>query len=187
MLNDVDMHIVRLVRQAQQGDQDSFAALYRHYGTTVLRTAYAILGDMNLAEEVVQEVFIRIHRYLDRYQAERGVFAAWIYRITVNECLKIRQHWWRWFSLTNDESHAARSSTLESPLEAALIGEEQRRVWQAIQQLSLKLRVVVVLRYYQDMSYADIAQILECPIGTVRSRLNAAHTQLQKILKEDEQ
>jgi RNA polymerase sigma-70 factor (ECF subfamily) len=74
---------------------------------------------------------------------------------------------------------------VSSPLEAALLGDEQRQIWQAIQQLSIKLRSVVILRYYHNLPYNDIANVLQCPIGTVRSRLNAAHVQLQRQLEEN--
>ncbi len=61
------------------------------------------------------------------------------------------------------------------PIELALHSEQQRRVWQAVQRLPIKLRAAVVLRYYHDMSYEEVAQALGCPVGTVRSRLHAAH------------
>ena len=69
-----------------------------------------------------------------------------------------------------------------APLELALRGEEQRRIWRAVQQLPIKLRAAVVLRYYHDLSYEELAQALACPVGTVRSRLHAAHTKLRTDL-----
>jgi RNA polymerase sigma-70 factor (ECF subfamily) len=84
----------------------------------------------------------------------------------------------------------ARAEGIEFPagelplLDLARQGEQQRRIWRAVQQLPIKLRAAVVLRYYHDLSYEELAQALACPIGTVRSRLHAAHAKLRADLHD---
>ena len=175
-----------LLHAAQAGDQAAFAALYQRYGALVYRTAYLMLGDAGRAEELTQDVFMRLHRRLDQYSAERGAFSTWLYSITVNACLNARRRpWLGWLSLDRAHADGLDSAADQQPLDLALRGEEQRRIWRAVQQLPLKLRAVIVLRYYHDLSYDEIASALGCPIGTVRSRLHAAHARLRGELAED--
>jgi len=179
-----DVMTVGLVRQACLGDTESFAALYQQYETRVFHTAYLILGDAGRAEEITQDVFVQVYQHLDEYRPERGAFSTWIQRITVNLCLNSRRRKvLAWFSLDRAQAQQM-DSKAPLPLDQALRGEEQQGTWQAIQSLPLRLRAVVVCRYYQDLSYEEIAQVLGCPIGTVRSRLHAAHTQLRRSLEE---
>jgi len=183
MISSVDPQVSRLVRAAQAGDQEAFAALYQRYGALVYRTAYLLLGETGHAEELTQDVFVRLHGSLARYQPERGAFSTWLHAITVHACLNARRRLWGWLSLDR-----ARAEGVElpagglPPLELALQGEDQRRIWRAVQRLPIKLRAAVVLRYYHDLSYDELAQALACPIGTVRSRLHAAHAKLRADL-----
>lgn len=181
-----DVITLGLVRQACLGDTESFAALYQRYETRVFRTAYLILGDAGRAEEITQDVFVQVYQQLKEYRPDRGAFSTWLQRITVNLCLNSRRRKvLAWFSL--DRAHAEQmdlDATAQLPIEQVLRSEEQQRTWQAIQSLSLHLRTVVVLRYHQDLSYEEIAQVLACPIGTVRSRLHTAHARLRLLLEE---
>lgn len=185
MLAERDHSILALIQQVQLGDAHAFAALYQQYSALVLRTAYLLLGEYALAEDATQEVFVAVHRHLGQYRPERGAFATWLHRITVNHCTGLRYRWRWWFTMSSLASNEHQPSPAVSPLEAALLSDEQRRIWQAVQHLSMKLRSVVILRYYHNLPYSDIANILGCPIGTVRSRLNAAHVQLQRHLEDD--
>jgi len=181
-----DPQIAALVHAAQIGDQGAFAALYERYGASVYRTAYLMLGDAGRAEELTQDVFVRLHRRLGQYSTERGAFSTWLYSITINACLNARRHGWlRWLSLDRARADGLDLPDDRQPLDLALRSEEQRRIWCAVQRLPLKLRAVVVLRYYHDLSYDEIASTLGCPIGTVRSRLHAAHARLRDALAED--
>lgn len=184
MASGPDVMSVGLVQQACLGDTEAFAALYQQYETRVFRTAYLLLGDAGRAEEITQDVFVQVYQRLDEYRPERGAFSTWLQRITVNLCLNSRRRKvLAWFSLDRAQ-HMELDSTAPLPLDQALRGEEQQRTWRAIQSLPLRLRAVVVCRYYQDLSYEEIAQVLDCPIGTVRSRLHAAHARLRRTLEE---
>jgi RNA polymerase sigma-70 factor, ECF subfamily len=173
MMSVVDPQVSRLVRAAQTGDQEAFAALYQRYGALVYRTAYLLLGDAGYAEELTQDVFVRMHGSLARYQPDRGAFSTWLHSVTVHACLNARRRrLWGWLSLDR-----ARAEGIELPA-------SELRIWRAVQRLPLKLRAAVVLRYYHDLSYEELAQALACPVGTVRSRLHAAHAKLRADLDE---
>jgi len=159
--------------------------LYQRYSALVLRTAYLILGSWEEAEDLAQEVWILVARHWGRYQAERGAWSTWVHQITVNRCLSARRRWSRW-RYREDQLHGAadQPARQRSPLDALLDHEQQQQIWASIHHLPLKLRVVVVLRYYHDLSYEEIARIVDCPLGTVRSRLHTAHGRLRAALKE---
>jgi RNA polymerase sigma-70 factor (ECF subfamily) len=184
MISSVDPQIARLVRAAQAGDQEAFAALYQRYGALVYRTAYLLLGDAGHAEELVQDVFVRMHGSLVHYHPERGAFSTWLHSITVHTCLNVRRRrLWGWLSLDRARAEGIELPARDLlPLDLALRGEEQRRIWRAVQRLPIKLRAAVVLRYYHDLSYEELSQVLACPLGTVRSRLHAAHAKLRADL-----
>ena len=186
MISNVDPRIVQLVREAQTGDHEAFAALYQHYGALVYRTACLMLGDAGRAEELTQDIFVRLHSRLNQYHPDRGAFTTWLHSITVNACLNARRRrLLAWFSLDRASADGLElQDDRLPPLNLALRGEEQCRIWQAIQRLPLKLRAAVVLRYYHDLSYEELAQALGCPIGTVRSRLHTAHARLRSELEE---
>jgi RNA polymerase sigma-70 factor (ECF subfamily) len=164
-----------LIRRCQAGDEAAFAALFEQYKNLVFKTALLLLDGAGTpapeaeAEEALQEVFLSVYRSLGSYQPERAAFSTWLYRITVNHCLnRRRRRRWPWLSL--DRVPAAQASA-PSP-EHAL--SETEAVASALRCLSDKLRATVVLRFYADLSYAEIAQVLDIPIGTVKSRLAEA-------------
>lgn len=185
MIQHTDPMLLQLVDSAQQGNAEAFAAIYQRYSTSVFRTAYLMLGEASQAEDVTEEVFVRLHQKLNTFQPDRGTFGAWLHRMTINACSNTRRRWRSWLSLDRLHTGGLDPPSADPPLvELALESEEQRRIWQAVRHLSLKLRAVIVLRYYHDLSYEEIAQTLACPVGTVRSRLHAAHDKLRRLLEE---
>ncbi len=158
--------------------------LYERYRLLVLRTAYLLLADWAEAEDVAQEVWITVGRRLDTYRPELGAMSTWLHQITVNRCLNVRRRLKRWLPLNQSEWQERHASD-PLPLETVLRSEEGQRVWAGVQQLPLKQRAVIVLRYYHDLSYEDIATVLQCPLGTVRSRLHTAHKHLRSVLESE--
>ena len=167
-----------LIRRSQAGDEDAFAELFHKYKNLVYKTAYLMLGSTEDAEDALQEIFVRVYRSLSTFQPSKGAFTTWLYRITVNHCLNQRRKR-RLFTLPLDRVSPSIEHT--SPPESPLAEEET--IQQALAQLSEKLRAVVILRYYHELSYAEIAQILDIPVGTVKSRLNSALRILRKELE----
>ena len=159
-----------LIERSKGGDENAFAELYHQYKNLVYKTAFLMLDDPAEAEDALQEVFLKVHRSLVSYRPDKGAFTTWLHRITVNHCLN-RKRRRRWHLLSWAQVPPHQVPTHPSPEKRQ---SEQDAVARAIRQLSDKLRAVVVLRYYADMSYAEISQTLGLPLGTVKSRLNAA-------------
>jgi RNA polymerase sigma-70 factor, ECF subfamily len=151
-------------------DEEQFAEMFHRYKNLVLKTAYLILGSAQEADDVLQDVFLKVHGSLHTYDASKGAITTWLYRITVNQCLN-RKRGWRVITVSLGDH--LRSRALHVPSGEGRIDEEQAMI-EALGMLSEKLRAVVVLRYYADLPLSDIADMLDIPLGTVKSRLNKA-------------
>ncbi len=175
-----------LIQRYMAGEEGAFADLFHQYKNLVYRTAYLLLGDAQAAEDALQEVFVKVYRSLNTFDPEKGAFTTWLRRITVNHCLNVRRKRWLVSSLEDLASKLSPSVATPQPLlpEELVISQEQvETVWQAVQHLSLPLRVVVVLRYYQELPYQEIAQVLDIPLGTVKWRLHEALKTLRAELQ----
>ena len=167
-----------LISRAQTGDREAFAALFEQYKNLVYKTAYLILGEAGEAEDALQEIFLLVHKSLSSFDPHKGAFTTWLHRITLNFCLNHRRK--RHHSSLEDISS---TPAIEFPSKRLA---EEDSLWQATRSLSDKQQAVVILRYYWELPYAEIASILEVPLGTVKSRLDLALKTLRKILEEQE-
>ena len=168
-----------LIKHAQAGDREAFAALFEQYKNLVYKTAYLILGDAHDAEDALQEVFLSVHKSLNSFDARKGAFTTWLYRITFNFCLNHRRRRSHHSSLENISPVPA------TDFPGAQLAEDDA-LWRATRSLSDKQQAALILRYYWDLPYAEIASILDIPLGTVKSRLDLALKTLRKILEEQE-
>lgn len=167
-----------LGRRAAVGDREAFSVLFERYAPRVYRTALRITGDPGDADDATQEVFLRLHDQLHRFE-ERSSFSTWIYRVTVNLAIdRTRTQARRPGSIDGVDTQAPDSAT--APAER---GDLERAVIAALSGLSEKLRTALVLRYLEDLSYEEIADVLECSIGTVKSRLARAHEEAGPALQ----
>lgn len=172
-----------LVGQMKEGDKASFDLLYDKYRDMALRTAYLITGSMPDSEDVVQDTFVKVYLHCRELKNDSG-FKAWLMRILVRTAYKACRKKGR--ELPDDEA-ADKADTFpaRSALDNLLAREEARTVFEAVCGLSLKQRTVVILFYYQEYSVGQIAQLLGCREGTVKSRLHGAREQLRKVLSAD--
>lgn len=171
----------RLIVRVQNGDVDALGELYELYKSRIFRTALAITRDQVVAEDILQETFLRLFRHADRIRTDVPV-GPWLYRVAVNLSYTWTQKRWRRVgSLEAVLDHLASPLQLlpERLLERM---EVQDRVREAIADLSLPHRVVVVLFYLEELSLKEIAQVLEIPEGTVKSRLHYARESLKQTL-----
>jgi len=169
-----------LIHRSQAGDEEAFAALFQRYKNLAYKTAYLMLGSADDAEDALQEVFIQVYKSLSTFQPSKGAFTTWLHRITVNHCLNQRRK--RHLPMLSLDKVSPLSLTSHlSSFESRLAEEETVR--QVLSRLSKKQRAVVILRYYWDLSYAEMAQILDVPVGTVKSRMNLALRTLRKELE----
>lgn len=168
----------QLILRARAGDREAFAGLFEQYKNLVYKSAYLMLGNTYDAEDVLQEVFVLVHRSLAGFDPRKGAFSTWLHRITINQCLNQRRR-------HNPVTVSLEAGPLASEFPGAQLAEKEA-VWQAMRGLSDKQQAVVILRYYWELSYAEVAQILEIPLGTVKSRLDLALKTLRKALDEQE-
>lgn len=168
---------------AQQGDREAFKQLYDRYRDRVYNLIFYSTGDELGAEDVLQIVFVKIYRGLPAFRFEAS-FATWVYRITVNECLNQQrgrgaQHIPFESLLGSDDEFDKASGADLRHVEA----ERRKIIHRAVMDLSPKLRSVVALRYLEELSYDEIASVLQCSQGTVASRLNRALSGLEERLR----
>lgn len=171
---------MQIIPRAQSGDREAFAVLFEQYKNLVYKTAYLMLGEAVEAEDALQEVFVQVYRSLPGFDPSKAAFTTWLYRVTFNYCLNLRRKRHS-FTLPLEEL----SPTLRNEFPGAQLADEEN-IRQALDRLTDKQRAVVILRYFWDLPYAEIAQILEVPLGTVKSRIDLALKTLRKVIEEQE-
>lgn len=176
-----DEQLADLIAQAGDGDQAACAAIYHRFVQPIYRLAYGVLLDEQDAEEVAQDTFVYALRNLKRYEPERSAFRTWLYTIAVCRCRNKRRR--KWLPTLALGDFAERQASLEPPLEAIAEAQDAREVvLQALHKLSAKLREAIVLRYFDGLSYREMAEVLGCPQKTAESRVRLAHDALYSIL-----
>ena len=179
--------IQALIECCLVGDESAYAALYDQFAGTIYRLTYSMLQHREDAEEVLQDSFEYAFRKLDRYDANKSAFKTWLYRIAISRCHnKRRRKWLPVISLSQMTHLEIGDDDTPTPDEAAMLNEEQRRVWEALGQLSTKLRETAVLRYYEGLTYNEIGAILNIPAKTAESRMRLAHKALGQLLRGDD-
>jgi len=179
---------IKLIALCQEGDKIAFERLYRRYVKDVYTMAFHMVHSETMAEEVTQEVFISVFKDIQKFQFQ-SAFTTWLYRIVyrraADQFRKNRKHREHTISLTNSERQAVVNElrdTEANPFEKAVEREKAQMLENTIASLSPKQRAIMILRYINNRSYEEIAQILRCRIGTVKPRLNRAHkTMLEKL------
>lgn len=168
-----------LVALARDGDMFAFERLVRRHQSRVLRIAIRYLGDVSQAADVTQNTFLQLYRSLPRYVG-RGRFTAYLGAIAINQCrLLSRSMPKHTYSL--DTAIAPDALTVRPATDCSELGQ---LLQQAMGSLSDKLRAVVVLRCVEGLELAEIAEALDVPLGTVKSRLFAGMAQLRSSLAE---
>ena len=167
-----------LLLELQQGNIEALGALYDRHHQRVYRTALAVTSDSEAAEDLLQDVFLRLHRFAHRVDPQRPL-EPWLYRVTTNlsyTWVKRNNRWRRYLVEMRDWIVRERRPSPHRKIER---DEEILEVRRAIASLPVSQRVVVVLYYVNDLSLVEIAEILEIPEGTVKSRLHYARQNLK--------
>lgn len=171
------------LEQAQNGDKIAFGKLIEAFQGPVYNLAYRMLNNSGEAEEAAQEAFIRAWTKLDMYDSDRK-FSTWMLSITSNYCIdQIRKR--RALLLSIDEPlppHPSLTSDREKGPEAQMASNEQQELVQGLlQELPEEYRTAVILRYWQEMSYEEIAETTDSTVSAIKSRLFRARKQLAEI------
>ena len=176
------------IARLKRGDIGGLEALVRRYQVRAVRTAYLIIRNRALAEDIVQAAFLRAYERIGQFDAGRP-FGPWFLRSVVNDALKAAARRERQVSLgaSSEGEGASLADLLADPgpgpaglLEAA---ETREAVWAALGELPPAQRAAIVLRYYLNLSEAEMADELACPPGTVKWRLHAARKRLRTLLR----
>lgn len=179
----------KLVEMVQRGDQAAFNVLVLRYQHRVLKLVTRYLRDPVEAEDIAQEAFIKAYRALPSFRGE-SAFYTWLYRIAANTAKNVLVSSRRRLvdydlDMQDPEDYAAQVLLKDSDTpEGMLLTEEIRQtVTEAMQQLPDDLREAITLRELEGLSYEEIAEVMECPVGTVRSRIFRAREAIDKKLR----
>ncbi|OGV72085.1 MAG: hypothetical protein A3K19_08180 [Lentisphaerae bacterium RIFOXYB12_FULL_65_16] len=183
-----------LIRRFKEGEPWAFEALVDKYAGKAFQIAYGVLGNRQDAEEVSQDVFIRIHKALPNFRGD-SEFSTWMYRIAVN----LARNKYRWNRSRGSEKNLSMDATLgdqdgsemsrilaspeKAPDDAAANNEFEAEVMTQLQALPDLYREPLVLRNLDDMSYDRIATLLGCRLGTIKSRIARAREEMRKRLR----
>lgn len=168
---------IALVNRAREGDRNAFSELVRAHVEGVLHVIYRMCGDMRVAEDAAQETFIQAWLRLQSYRPGTSL-RSWLYRIAVNTAIDMLRKEKRILPGAVEDIKLA--SPELGPEALAIQSERAETVQQAVLALPDASRAVLVLREYEGLSYQEIAEALDIPVGTVMSRLNYA----RKLLRE---
>jgi RNA polymerase sigma-70 factor (ECF subfamily) len=174
-----------VVESCQQGDREAFRLLFETHKDKVYSIAlYFFGGDAALASDITQQVFLKLFTRIGQFR-HQSEFTTWLYRLTTNTCIDEQRRRRRFSPF--DENPAGKNVTTRA---AAIPAAEARfmrleiadSVRDAIATLKPKLRIAILLKYFEELSYEEIAQVLNCSKGTVASRLNRGHRILAQRL-----
>jgi RNA polymerase sigma-70 factor (ECF subfamily) len=179
-----------LVQRARQDDREAFRELVERYQRKIAALALGMLRNREDALDIVQETFTKAYQSLDRFKGD-AAFYTWVYRIAYNLCVDHQRRGAKQPQLSLDMEAPGQAASVaipdgprpDQPFDRARDAEIGRRVQEAIRELTPDHRAVILLRELEGLSYEEISQVLECPKGTVMSRLHYARRQLQARLR----
>ena len=185
-----------LVRLFQEGDRSAFDALVDKYSGKAFQIAYGVLGSRQDAEEVAQDAFIRIHRALPSFRGD-SEFTTWMYRITIN----LARNKYRWNKSRGAQKNVSMDAPVETgngdsegmtldvadpempPDERVAMDEMEKNLSAELERLPALYRETLVMRNLENMNYEQIADLLGCKLGTIKSRIARAREELRRRLK----
>ncbi len=176
----VEEHL--LVQRALAGDQQAFAGLVRAYQTPVYNLAYRMLGTAAEAEEAAQETFIRVYRRLNTYDSQHKL-SSWVLAIASHYCVdRLRRRRMTLLPLEEGQAPAQVEPPREAPEARLLAREREREIQSLLAELPADYRVVLILRYWQDLSYQEIAEALGTSESAIKARLHRARELMGQYL-----
>jgi len=167
-----------LIRQCLEGRREAFGDLIARHQKTVFNVALRMIKDYQDAQDLTQTVFIKAYEKLDTFN-ERHKFFSWIYRMAVNESLNFVKRRRRFEALDDNAEYSAHKQSAVEEIEES---EMSRNIQNALMDLAIDHRAVIVLKHYEELSYHEIGYILDLPEKTVKSRLFTARQMLKDIM-----
>ncbi|WP_132249994.1 RNA polymerase sigma factor [Natranaerovirga pectinivora] len=181
-----------LIKKAQKGQMDAFEKLILKYEKKIFNLAYQMFHNEQDAYDISQEVFIKVYQSINSFNFS-SKFSTWLHRITVNTSIdelrkrknKVTQSMDELLDLGESTVHKQFEDTEKTPEEAVLIKEKNNEMVALLNQLKEEHRTIVILRDIKGYSYEEISEILDCTIGTVKSRLSRARAKLKDLYLEN--
>lgn len=189
-----------IIEACQKGDRDAFRHLYESHKDRVYSIAIHFIGDEAAARDITQQVFLKLFTDIGKFRHEAG-FSTWLYRLVVNVCLDEQRRRKRFLSFDMFRSGDDQSGNDQQgvPDQFQAVHPEQSGDWSyqddhysqmqlsamvktAVRKLKPRLRIAILLKYFEGMTYEEMAQVLGCSAGTVASRLNRGHRELARLL-----
>nr|WP_043934907.1 sigma-70 family RNA polymerase sigma factor [Bacillus sp. EB01] len=161
--------------------EETLEWLMNEYGRSVVRLAFTFMKKEQLAEDIAQEVFIKCYEKLDTFRNESS-YKTWIYRITVNLC-KDRLKSWSYKNIIIAELLSKKSTNFKTPESELINVENQKALSVNVLSLPIKYREINILYYYEELTYNQIAELLNISLQTVKSRLHRARLLLKKMIE----
>lgn len=173
-----------LVARVLNGEQEAFAELVEAYQTAVFNLTYRMLGNRGEAEDATQEAFLRAYQHIKRYDPSRP-FKTWVMSIASNYCIdRLRKRRLTWLSIDEPlPPHPALNSDTPDPEAATVTNEREAAMQELLAELAPDYRAAVVLKYWYDMSYTEIAEALDTTESAIKSRLFRARQMLADQLR----
>mgnify|MGYP000603173387 CR=1 FL=1 len=191
----------RLIEACRQGDRESFRQLFELHKDRVWSVALHFIGDEAAARDITQQVFLKLFSVIGQFRGE-AEFSTWLYRMVVNACLDEQRRRKRFLSLeffkTGDFFKSGDGMSLMDQQQAKQVEQKLQALAQedhhaqlelstavkaAVKELKPRLRMAILLKYFEGLSYEEIASVLGCSAGTVASRLNRGHKELARRLQ----
>ena len=171
----------RVIAACQRGDRDAFGLLFDNYKDKVFSIAvYSFNGDRNAAADVSQQIFLKLMTNIGQFRGD-SAFTTWLYRMVVNTCIDEQRKRRRFLSF-GDSIPMSKVEDRRGPEKHFAKREVADYVQAAIGELKPKLRLPILLKYVEGLSYEEMAEVLSCSKGTVASRLNRGHQALARKL-----
>ena len=183
----MELSDANLITKFKQGDEKSFEYLVERYQHKIYNTTFRILGNHDDALDLAQETFIRVYNNLNTFKG-KSTFSTWLFKISTNICrdeLRKRQTRISTYNLSeadHQKTSYQKSNEHQDPEKISLKNELNKNIQVKIEQLPSEQKTILVLREFQDLSYAELSEVLDISMGTVKSRLSRARKALRSEL-----
>lgn len=175
-----------IIENACNGDQESFEMIVSAYERQVISVLYRMINDIETARELAQDVFLKVYKALPRFSVnEDASFSSWLFTIVRNTCFSYtrKKRITSFFSIFSSKDNFETRAESDLPDEALSAKELRHTIDVHVSKLPEKQRMIFVFREYEHLSYEQIAEVMSCPVGTVRSNLSRARENLKEALK----
>lgn len=172
-----------LIKLCQDGDKTAFEMLFRKYNKLVYGIAYRMTNNKEDALDLTQDIFLNIYQNINKFKF-KSTFSTWLYRISVNMCIDELRRRKKYNNASETESQNQIEIDERTPEDYAISNERERLIKEAINSLNEKDRAIIVLRDIEGLSYNEIADVLKCSLGRVKSRIHEARKKLKVFLEK---